>query len=85
MQFLLIIMTWPGEHCAFVFEKLINGVLVFFFFTDDALFHLSGIINKQNIEHWSHLLSLDCRMVTGYVLEDFVETVTECFVCTRKV
>jgi hypothetical protein len=49
MPFSVHAMAWSGEHRAFVVEEFIqNGGL------DEAHFHLSGTINKQNFRYWSH-------------------------------
>jgi hypothetical protein len=49
MPFSVHTMAWSCEHRAFVVEEFIqNGG------SDEAHFHLSGTVNKQNFRYWSH-------------------------------
>jgi len=41
------------EACQHLIERLPEDAVVFFFFSDEAHFHISGCVNKQNMPYWS--------------------------------
>jgi hypothetical protein len=51
MKFSVVAMPWSGEHQGFVVEAFLKNADLWS--SDEAHFHLSGTVNKQNFRYWA--------------------------------